>query len=154
MSSTNNDLNVESVPAATIEPININVVKISEASKKQDNVYNMLATESNNNKHNNWNKLGKPEKIKQISNFVVEQASHFGILETELGDCKQYLIDSLDKKKLTCVKDINYNKELGKIVCIHNLVFNSTNRRFTFKRNEKRTSTTKSLGAGKTPNKV
>ena len=154
MSSINNDLNVESVPAATIEPININVVKISEASKKQDNVYNMLATESNNNKHNNWNKLGKPEKIKQISNFVVEQASHFGILETELGDCKQYLIDSLDQKKLTCVKDINYNKELGKIVCIHNLVFNSTNRRFTFKRNEKRASTTKSLGAGKTPNKV
>ena len=154
MSSSNNDLNVESVPATTLEPININVVKISEASKKQDNVYNMLATESNNNKHNNWNKLGKPEKIKQISNFVVEQASHFGILETELGDCKQYLIDSLDKKKLTCVKDINYNKELGKIVCIHNLVFNSTNRRFTFKRNEKRASTTKSLGAGKTPNKV
>ena len=154
MSSSDNDLNVESVPATTLEPININVVKISEASKKQDNVYNMLATESNNNKHNNWNKLGKPEKIKQISNFVVEQASHFGILETELGDCKQYLIDSLDKKKLTCVKDINYNKELGKIVCIHNLVFNSTNRRFTFKRNEKRASTTKSLGAGKTPNKV
>jgi hypothetical protein len=154
MSSSNNDLNVESVPATTLEPININVVKISEASKKQDNVYNMLATESNNNKHNNWNKLGKPEKIKQISNFVVEQASHFGILETELGDCKQYLIDSLDKKKLTCVKDINYNKELGKIVCIHNLVFNSTNRRFTFKRNEKRASTTKSLGAGKVPNKV
>ena len=151
MSSTNNETVVAVV--SSIEPV-VNTVKPRETCKKQDNVYNMLATESNNNKHNNWNKLGKPEKIKQISIFVTEQASHFGILEEELAECKQYLIDSLDKKKLTCVKDINYNKEIGKIVCIHNLVFNSTNRRFTFKRNEKRTSTTKSLGVGKTTNKV
>jgi len=158
MSSPKNDLNILNVSNggnavvgnAVIEPIIGNIAKTSDACKKQDNVYNMLTAESNNNKHNNWNKLGKPEKIKQISSFVIEQASHFGILDSELVGCKQYLIDSLDKKKLTCVKDINYNKELGKIVCIHNLVFSSTNRRFTFKRNEKRASTTKSLGAGKT----
>ena len=64
MSSPKNDLNIlngSNGGNAVIEPIIVNVAKTSDACKKQDNVYNMLTAESNNNKHNNWNKLGKPE---------------------------------------------------------------------------------------------
>jgi len=61
---------------------------------------------------------------------------------------KKYLEESLDKKKLQCVKDVQYDKTTGKIKSIPNLHFNIATRKFTIKRNEKRVSTLKSLGTG------
>ena len=68
----------------------------------------------------------------------------------EAQSLKKYLAISLDRKKLQRVKDVLYDKALGSIKSIPSLHFNTTTRKFTLKRSEKRVSTLKSLGKGKT----
>lgn len=116
---------------------------------KKANIDLFLTKESNLNKNEPWNKLDKTDKIKQLTEYVNLSAANFSLTESEVADFKSYLIDSLDKKKLQHVKDVQYDIQNGKIILIPNLHFNPTTRKFTFKRNEKRASTVKSLGNGK-----
>ena len=116
---------------------------------KKANIDLFLEKESKLNKNEPWNKLDKTDKIKLLTEYVNVNASNFSLNEAEVLEFKSYLIDSLDKKKLQHVKDVQYDKQNGKIIIIPNLHFNPTSRKFTFKRNEKRTSTVKSLGSGK-----
>ena len=116
---------------------------------KKANIDLFLEKESNLNKHEPWNKLDKTDKIKQLTEYVNTSASTFSLNQTEIADCKAYLIESLDKKKLQHVKDVQYDVQTGKILTIPSLHFNTTSRKFTFKRCEKRASTSKSLGSGK-----
>jgi hypothetical protein len=118
---------------------------------KKANIDMFLEKESNLNKHEPWNKLDKTDKIKQLTEYVNVSAVNFALTPTEITECKTYLIDSLDKKKLQHVKDVQYDNQTGKIMNIPSLHFNPTSRKFTFKRNEKRASTSKSLGSGKKP---
>lgn len=122
-------------------------------NSKKANIDLFLEKESNLNKHEPWNKLDKTDKIKQLTEYVDTSALTFALNEIEIQECKAYLIESLDKKKLQHVKDVQYDNETGKILTIPSLHFNTTSRKFTFKRNEKRASTSKSLGSGKKPMK-
>ena len=120
-------------------------------NSKKANIDLFLEKESNLNKHESWNKLDKTDKIKQLTEYVETSAKMFSLNEQEIVEYKTYLIESLDKKKLQHVKDVQYDNQTGKIINIPCLHFNTTSRKFTFKRNEKRASTSKSLGSGKKP---
>jgi len=130
---------------------NNNVEKKHVQASKKANIDLFLEKESNLNKHEPWNKLDKTDKIKQLTEYVNSSAESFALNVNEIEEYKSYLIDSLDKKKLQHVKDVQYDIQTGKILVIPNLHFNPTSRKFTFKRNEKRASTMKSLGSGKKP---
>lgn len=122
----------------------------------EDNIKSVdsfLEKESKKNKTDTWNKIDKTSKIKQLNEFVdtIIAKEHASLNEEERIVLKKYLEESLDKKKLQCVKDVLYDKTTGKIKSIPNLHFNSSLRKFTIKRNEKRTSTLKSLGTGQHP---
>jgi hypothetical protein len=114
------------------------------------NVDSFLENESKKNKTDTWNKIDKTSKIKQLNEFVDKTiiTEYANLTGEELTDLKKYLEESLDKKKLQCVKDVQYDKTTGKIKSIPNLHFNIATRKFTIKRNEKRVSTLKSLGTG------
>jgi hypothetical protein len=130
-----------------------NTTPQTPASKKA-NIDLFLEKEMNLNKHESCNKIDKTGKIKLLTDYVNLSAVNFSLNETEISEFKNYLIDSLDKKKLQHVKDVQYDNQNGKIILIPNLNFNVATRKFTFKRNEKRASTVKSLGSGKkTPSK-
>lgn len=116
---------------------------------KKANIDLFLEKEMNLNKHESWNKIDKTGKIKLLTDYVNLSAVNFSLNEKEIAEFKNYLIDSLDKKKLQHVKDVQYDNQNGKIILIPNLHFNTASRKFTFKRNEKRASTVKSLGSGK-----
>ena len=51
----------------------------------------------------------------------------------------------MDRKRLTSIKDVTYDKDTGVIKTIPSLTFNPTTRKFTLKRSDKRTSTIKHL---------
>ena len=120
------------------------------------NVDSFLENESKKNKTDTWNKIDKTSKIKQLNEFVDKTiiTEYTNLTSEELTDLKKYLEESLDKKKLQCVKDVQYDKTTGKIKSIPNLHFNIATRKFTIKRNEKRVSTLKSLGTGQQPSKT
>ena len=117
-----------------------NITPQTPLSKKA-NIDLFLEKETNLNKHEPWNKLDKTGKIKLLIDYVNLSAINFSLNETEIAEFKSYLIDSLDKKKLQHVKDVQYDNQNGKITLIPNLHFNTSSRKFTFKRNEKRAST-------------
>ena len=69
---------------------------------------------------------------------------------SETNKLQTYLSTALSRKKLQKVKDVSYDKENGVIKSIPTLNFNTIEKRFTLKRSDRRTCTTKSLGPGKT----
>lgn len=117
---------------------------------KSENVESYLDNDMEQIKNKPWSKLDKTIKIKKMEEFVesiVKQKN--GLDDNEVKALKQYLADCFDNKKLQSMKDLVYDKPTGKIKSIPILLFNSTSRAFTLKRNEKRVSTIKSLGLGK-----
>jgi hypothetical protein len=121
-------------------------------SAKIDNINSFLEKESINNKTESWNKLDKTGKIKLLNNYVDSLITVNNLSANDVTELKQYLIESIDKKKLQHVKDVHCDKTTGKIISIPTLHFNPTTRKFTLKRSEKRVSTLKSLGKGKKSN--
>lgn len=125
---------------------NINAVTVNS---KQSNIDLFLDKESKLNKNEPWNRLNKTEKITQLNDYVELISKEHQLTDEEINNLKEYLTTSLDKKKLQHVKDVQYDKVSNKIKLIPSLHFNPSTRKFTIKRQEKRVSTLKSLGAGK-----
>ena len=108
-----------------------------------------LEKESINNMAVSWNKLDKTGKIRLLNAYVDDIAPLHNLSSVEIVALKHYLVESLDKKKLQHVKDVQCDKTTGKIIAIPTLHFNVSTKKFTLKRAEKRVSTLKSLGKGK-----
>jgi hypothetical protein len=105
----------------------------------------MLDKELNQNKAEPWSKLNKTAKISKIRKYTADYTSVNDITVEEQKELETYLITAMDRKRLTSIKDVTYDKEAGVIKTIPLLAFNPTTRKFTLKRNEKRTSTIKHL---------
>ena len=71
----------------------------------------------------------------------------------EVKNLKTFFNDAIQKNKLKRTKDVQYNKETGKITSVPSLFFNKISRNFTLRNNEKRVSTLKSLTPKRVSNK-
>lgn len=114
------------------------------------NIDILLDKERKLNNKEPWSKLDKTVKIRKLDDYVVKITDEHGLTSLEAQSLKKYLATSLDRKKLQKVKDVQYDKTLGSIKSIPSLYFNATTRKFTLKRSDKRVSTLKSLGKGRT----
>jgi hypothetical protein len=117
-------------------------------------VNDFLDNERKTSEGEQWNKLNKTIKLDKINEFVDVLTDDNNLSSVESDAVKTFIINCLDRKQLQCVKDVVYDKVTGKIKSIPNLIFNTGTRKFTLKRNEKRDSTLKSLGPGKTRKKT
>ena len=142
---TNNDLNIKYKSVFLNGLDNKSVYETT----KIENINSFLEKESTFNKTETWNKLDKTGKIRLLSSYVDGLITVNNLSADDVASLKLYLIDSLDKKKLQHVKDVQCDKVTGKIIAIPTLHFNAATRKFTLKRAEKRVSTLKSLGKGK-----
>jgi hypothetical protein len=141
--TTEMDLNIK------YKGVFLNSLDNNYENTKINTINKFLEKESTNNKTESWNKLDKTGKIRLLNTFVDDITQLHNLSPNEVAALKLYLIDSLDKKKLQHVKDVQCDKSTGKIIAIPTLHFNSTTKKFTLKRAEKRVSTLKSLGKGK-----
>ena len=117
-------------------------VKIADSSESQISI--MLDKEIKQNRAEPWSKLNKATKIIKIKNYSKNYKNDKNITDDE-KDLEKYLIDAMNRKRLTSIKDVTYDKETGVIKSIPSLIFNQSTRKFTLKRNDKRTSTIKHL---------
>ena len=118
------------------------VVRESPMTNNIDNLDAFLEKEKNSNKGEPWSKLDKTAKIKKLCFFVEEQ--HIPQQEADL--MLAFLKDCLDRKRLSRVKDVIYDKTNGVVKEIPALFFNKSANHFTLKNTDKqRTSTLKSL---------
>ena len=124
-----------------------NIDILTTTKETSNNMDSILNAERECNLKEPWGKLDKTVKIVKIKNYVdnlIKNKNNLTLNETDI--LKNYLINSLDKKKLHKVKDVLYNINTGEIENIPSLYFNDSNRKFTLKRNDKKQSTSKSLG--------
>ena len=120
----------------------------------QGSLDSILLKESNNNKNESWNKLNKTQKITKLNEYAVNLINTHSLTKIETQQLRMCLSMGLERSRLAHVKDVNYDTSTGKIISIPYLTFETTNRKFTLKRNEKRSSILKSLGPGKTRKKL
>lgn len=107
---------------------------------------NYLENESSANKKENWSKLDKTQKIKKITMHVDDiLQKKFKLSSDETTKCQKYLLKCLERKALSKVKDVIYDKDNGAITNIPNLHFDNVERVFILKKDDKHVSTVKCL---------
>jgi len=93
--------------------------------------------------------LSELEELQDILDTLVFEDEPGIFNEEEVTLLTAFLKDSLDKKKLSRVKDVIYDKNNGTIKEIPALVYTKSSKHFTLKNMDKRVSTLKSLAPKK-----
>jgi hypothetical protein len=126
--------------------------KTDETNKSFSNETNyntineLLESELQNNKHDNWNKIDKNAKMQKLYTYAEKygKENNFSIKEIKL--LKTFFLECLEKTKLHKTKEVICDKETKEIISIPQLHYNRVNSRFTLKVDDaKRVSTLKSL---------
>lgn len=105
----------------------------------------LLETDKNNNKHVTWTKLNDTIRYKKILDYVSTYSKKHSLNYDETSVLNAFLYDSISRKKLQRVKDVEYDVDAGKIKNIPGLVYNKTNKKYTLKNMNKRVCTLKHL---------
>ena len=92
-----------------------------------------------------WNKLKKQERIDLLREYAMRYLEENDIPHERKLELQDYLVSAMDKKRLSNVKEIVYDKEKQIIHSIPILMYCSAKRKFTLKRVDKRQSVLKSL---------
>ena len=130
----------------------------TKSSNDLSNLEKFLEEEQKYNSNEPWCKLNKTIKTKKLIEFVELYSKEHNLNEEDVKNMITFFKDSLDKKRLSRVKDVVYDKINGIIKEIPALTYNKSTRHFTLKNIDKRISTLKSLtpkkGNGTIRNKV
>ena len=118
---------------------------ITKEACNMDVIDNYLEKEKELNKSQPWNKLNKTNKIDKLKDFCSRFSEENMFSETTKENLEKFLLRSLDNKKFTKIKDINYNKDEGIVKDIPGLSFNKNKKVFTIKNQDNRISTSKNL---------
>jgi hypothetical protein len=119
---------------------------VPEINNTSNNILsNYLENESCANKKENWSKLDKTQKIKKLITHIDTLQNKFKLSDDETSKCQKYLLKCLERKALSKVKDVIYDKETGLISNIPNLHFDNIERVFILKKDDKHVSTVKCL---------
>lgn len=126
----------------------------SDNNKKKPTIEEILEQESNRNNKETWAKLDKTTKIQKLANYSTFIGNEKQLGASDIQELSKYLADALERKRLLSVKEVIYDNEIGEIVKIPCLSFTSNaTKKYTLKRVEKRASTLKALGPGKSKRK-
>lgn len=127
-----------------------------ESKETIENISNFdsfLEEENTGNSNEPWIKLNKTIKLVKFQEFVNKYQIDNNITDQEKIDLFKFLANNLDRKRFLKTKEVNYDKDNGIILSIPSLFYNSSNKKFTLKRCDKRQSTLKSLAPKKNRNK-
>ena len=126
-------------------------VQLHETKSANDisNLDKFLEAEQKNNNNEPWCKLNKTSKVVKLTEYVEKYREQHNLDVSECESLTSFLRDSLDKKKLSRVKDVAYDKVTGEIKEIPALIYNKLTKHFTLKNVDKRVSTLKSLAPKK-----
>ena len=116
-----------------------NNTKIYETTPNTSNIEKFLERELEANNNKQWTKLGKGAKLKKINEFIITYSTEKKYNEEQKKKLKRYLLSCLERKKLQKTKDVVYCVETNKILSIPALTYNDSSRKFTLRKNEKKT---------------
>ena len=121
-----------------------NNTKIYETTPNTSNIEKFLEKELEANINKPWTKLGKGSKLKKINEYVISYSQEKQYDEDQTKKLKRYLLSCLERKKLQKTKDVEYCIKTNKILSIPALTYSESSRKFTLRKNEKKTPKTSS----------
>lgn len=127
--------------------VHFNISNNEETISNVTDVEAFLEQEKSQNINKVWNKLDKSVKINKLYEYADFYAKEKSISGVQTALLKSFLKNCLDKKRLESGKDIQFNVKEQKIESVPRL--NYANKRFTLRRNDKRITTSSSLGPKK-----
>ena len=127
--------------------VHFNISNNEETISNVTDVEAFLEQEKSQNINKVWNKLDKSVKINKLYEYADSYAKEKSISGIQTALLKSFLKNCLDKKRLESGKDIQFNVKEQKIESVPRL--NYANKRFTLRRNDKRITTSSSLGPKK-----
>jgi len=127
--------------------------EVKETVENVSNLDSFLEEEKQTSSNEPWIKLNKTTKLIKFQEFVEKYSIDNKLNQDETTDLFKFLSTNLDRKRFLKTKEVNYDKDSGVILSIPSLFYNSSNKKFTLKRSDKRQSTLKSLAPKKTKNK-
>lgn len=154
----NNTINSEKKDKECVELKNLEYKNVlmhgNNLKPKADNINvtlleALLEKESQMNRLDLWTKLDKTDKIIKLKIYAKMLKNKHQLNEQEDKDLNAYLLYCLERKYISKIKDVNYNRTTGEIESIQNLIFNEDTRSFNIKKNEKHSNTLKSLAPRK-----
>jgi hypothetical protein len=121
----------------------------TKSSSNLNDLDKFLENEKQHNSTEPWSKLDKTAKLKKLTAFAENYKTTNELTDEEYDKLIMFFRDCLDKKKLTRVKDVIYNKDSSEIKDIPGLLFNKLSNNFTLKSVDKRVNTLKGLAPKK-----
>ena len=125
-------------------------VHASADSEEAPTFGDILDSESQRNSQAPWCRLNQTDKIAKLGAYASTVASEKQLTHVEETRLRAYLASALDKKRLQRARDVQYDQEAGIVRSVPALVFCGAERRFTLRRSDRRSCTTKCLGPGRT----
>lgn len=104
-----------------------------------------LEEESELSKKEHWVKLDKPDKLIKLKKYGLKLLEKYNLNSEEIKNMHRFFDSCIELKKITKIKDIEYNKELCEIINIPIILFNENTRNFYIKKSDKHISTLKSV---------
>ena len=129
--------------------LNGNNEEVKETVENVSNLENFLEDEKKKISKEPWTKLDKTTKILKFNDFVEKYSVEHNSSNEDKQNLLHFLSVNLDRKRLLKTKEVLYNSETGQITSIPALAYNTSAKKFTLKRCEKRPSTLKSLAPKK-----
>ena len=120
---------------------------LSNNEEKYDNkiLDKFLEEECEISKKEHWLKLDKPDKLIKLKKYGNNLIEKYNLNDKEIISMNNFFNICIDLKKISKIKDIDYDKKSGIIINIPIILFNENNRTFYIKKCDKHISTVKSV---------
>ena len=125
--------------------LNSQTLSDTATNKSMVHIDELLETEKKTMNTESWNKLDKRLKIQKLHAYAEKYGRENALPVKDIKGLKMFFSECLAKDKLSKVKDVDYDKQLGVINSISGLSFNVCSRSFTIRNLDKKVSTLKSL---------
>ena len=157
-SKLNNKLKEECLELKNINYKNMLIKgsNLSNNTEKYNNniLDNYLEQELLLNKKEHWIKLDNPEKLSKIKIYCDKLVSKYDLNNSEIINMNEFFLNCINSKKISKIKDIDYDKSSGIIMNIPLVMFNNDTRLFYIKKSDKHVSTLKSIPSKKNKTKT
>ena len=108
-----------------------NTLNTKTIETSEESLANFLNEDMDKNRKGLWSKLTKTAKINKIKKYIKEISESYNLNEEEVSQTTNFLVKTIERKKLSKNNELNYNQDSGNIESIPGLTFNQLTRTFT-----------------------
>ena len=108
-----------------------NTLNTKTIETSEESLANFLNEEMDKNRKGLWSKLTKTAKINKIKKYIKDISESYNLNEEEVSQTTNFLVKTIERKKLSKNNELNYNQDSGNIESIPGLTFNQMTRTFS-----------------------